>query len=434
MARKRKYSPLQVYLNSRLIGHLNRESNGAIKFKYDDRWLAWQHALPVSISLPLREDQFTGQEVSAVFDNLLPDDEPIRKRVAERVGAEGTDAFSLLTVIGRDCVGALQFLPEGELPTNTNELTGRELSNDEIGKLLDNLDSTPLGIHSENDFRISVGGAQEKTALLYHDNKWIEPTGTTPTTHIIKPQIGKLPNGMDLSNSVENEFVCLKLLKNFGLRTAHVEMLSFNDRKALVIDRFDRKWNDSGILLRVPQEDCCQALSCPPTKKYQSGGGPGINEIMDLLLGSDEPTIDRNDFFKAQILFWLVGATDGHAKNFSLALSSQGRFRMTPIYDVLTAQPCFDGNQLSHNEFKLAMRVGNSNQYNVERIRARHFIDTGVSCGLSRGTVADIFSEIHEESEPALRSTFDSLPPDFPPELIDSLSNAVIHRLARLTD
>jgi len=132
--------------------------------------------------------------------------------------------------------------------------------------------------------------AQEKTALLYHDGRWIEPTGTTPTTHIIKPQIGRLPNGMDLRDSVENEYLCLKLVENFGLRVAKAQITIFQDQKALVIERFDRLWARDGRLIRLPQEDCCQALSVPPTRKYQNEGGPGIVEIMGILRGSDEPT------------------------------------------------------------------------------------------------------------------------------------------------
>ncbi|SHK50965.1 HipA N-terminal domain-containing protein [Shimia gijangensis] len=178
----------------------------------------------------------------AVFDNLLPDSDLIRRRVAERVGAEGVDAFSLLSQIGRDCIGALQFLPDGQEPQPMSELTGEPVDDDQIGAILSDLDLAPLGIRRENDFRISVAGAQEKTALLRKDGQWIEPTGTTPTTHIIKPQIGRQPNGMDLSDSVENEYLCLKLMEAFGLRAANVEMAQFGDKQALVVERFDRRW------------------------------------------------------------------------------------------------------------------------------------------------------------------------------------------------
>ncbi|MFK7855966.1 MAG: type II toxin-antitoxin system HipA family toxin [Granulosicoccus sp.] len=432
MARRRTYNPLNVFVNSRQVGVLEREKSGAINFIYVDSWLDWHPAFPISISLPLREDRYIGAEVTAVFENLLPDYEPIRKRVAERVGANGTDAFSLLTEIGRDCIGALQFIPDSVMPQPSNELTGRELSDTDIGNILNQLDVTPLGIRRESEFRISIAGAQDKTALLFHQGQWIEPTGATPTTHIIKPQIGKLSSGMDLSKSVENEFLCMKLMESFGLKTAHVEIAQFDKHKALIIERFDRKWSSSGLITRLPQEDCCQALSIPPTRKYQSEGGPGIVEIMNILGGSDEPGKDRYDFFKAQILFWLIGATDGHAKNFSLALSSQGRFRTTPLYDVLTLQPSYDKKQIPRKDFKMAMRVGRSNQYNVENIVGRHFQDTGVQSGLSRQTINDIFEDISTSADSALQKTADSLPDTFPKVIFKSVSEAIKSRLPKL--
>jgi len=220
MGRKRSYTPLNVFLNSRLVGQLAREPSGGVSFSYAPAWLGWEHRMPVSLSLPLQETRYNGAPVMAVFDNLLPDSDLIRRRVAERVGAEGVDAFSLLSQIGRDCVGALQFLPDGQEPQPMSELTGEHVDEAHIGAILSDLDLAPLGIRRENDFRISVAGAQEKTALLRKDGQWIEPTGTTPTTHIIKPQIGRLPNGMDLSDSVENEYMCLKLMEAFGLRTS----------------------------------------------------------------------------------------------------------------------------------------------------------------------------------------------------------------------
>jgi serine/threonine-protein kinase HipA len=433
MGRKRSYVPLNIFLNARHVGQLLRESTGAVSFSYDPTWLAWEHRMPISLSLPLRKDRFVGAPVMAVFDNLLPDNEPIRRRVAERVGAAGTDAFSLLSEIGRDCVGALQFLPDGVEPAPPSILTGEPVTDDQICATLKDLDVTPLGIRKENSFRISVAGAQEKTALLKKDGQWIEPTGTTPTTHIIKPQIGKLNNGMDLSNSVENEYLCLKVMEGFGLQAAQTEIGNFGDQKALVIERFDRRWTDKGHLIRLPQEDFCQALSIPSTIKYQSDGGPGVVEIMEVLRRSDEPTKDRLDFFKANILFWLMGATDGHAKNFSISLLPGGRFHMTPFYDVLTLQPTADARQIESKDFKMAMRLGKSKNYKVRDIIGRHIQETGLQAGLSREAISAVFEDIHKSAHAALDKTFSMLPDDFPAILTDSISAAFDARLKHLS-
>jgi serine/threonine-protein kinase HipA len=154
MARKSTYAPLNVYLNARLVGSLQREPSGAIDFKYHPSWLGWEHAFPVSLSLPLREDRYVGEPVIAVFDNLLPDNEDIRRRVAARARADGIDAYSLLSAIGRDCVGALQFLPDGDDPGKAGEIEAKPISNEEIAQTLGNLASAPLGLGEDKGFRI----------------------------------------------------------------------------------------------------------------------------------------------------------------------------------------------------------------------------------------------------------------------------------------
>lgn len=239
---------------------LRREATGAIDFQYGHGWLDWRGTFPVSLSLPLREERCIGTSVINVFDNLLPDNDAIRNRIAERVGAEGTDAFSLLTALGQDCVGALQFLPDGTDPGTVGGTDGKPVSEDEVAYIIKNLAAAPLGMGEDEDFRISIAGAQEKTALLRKDGHWFKPTGTTATTHILKPQIGELPNGIDLSNSVENEYLCLKLLEAMGVPTANVEITDFGERRTLIVERFDRLWTKDGRLLRLPQEDMPSAV------------------------------------------------------------------------------------------------------------------------------------------------------------------------------
>lgn len=432
MGRKRTYVPLDVFMNRRHVGQFFRDPDGAFAFTYAPDWLAWENTMPVSRSLPLRPERYVGPPVIAVFDNLLPDSDDIRRRVATRVGADGLDAYSLLARIGRDCVGALQFLPEGEVPEANDVLTGDPLSDNRIAAMLNDLKRTPLGIERERDFRISIAGAQEKTALLFNDGQWILPTGTTPTTHILKPAIGTLPNGMDLTDSIENEHFCLRLFAAFGLPVARTEIATFAGTKVLVIERFDRLRARDGRLIRLPQEDCCQALSVPPTRKYQNEGGPGIIEICELLQGSDEPIRDRANFFKANVLFWLIGATDGHAKNFSIALMPGGRFTMTPLYDVLTVQPSLDAGQLQIKDMKLAMRVGKSRHYKVSEILGRHFVETGMAAGFSREQIAQIFRDIEARAEEVFTKAQAEMSADFPTAMFASVKRGFDQRISRL--
>lgn len=434
MARRRRHVPLRVLLNDRLVGHLHKAPGGEIGFRYDESWLAWQPALPVSLSLPLREEAYRGEPVVAVFENLLPDSDDLRRRVAERVGAGGTDAYGLLAAIGRDCVGALQFVASEEdrrddpVPAATTAVRGEVLDEGAIEKLLKGLRQTPLGLSRDDEFRISVAGAQEKTALLWSGGKWLKPHGTAPTTHILKPRIGELGPGVDFSDSVENEWYCLKLAAAFGLPVCEAEIRAFGETAALVVRRFDRRWRRDGRLLRLPQEDFCQALSVPPARKYQSEGGPGLGQILDLLKGSDRPAEDRVTVLEAQILFWLIGATDGHAKNFSLFLGPGGSYRLTPLYDVLTAQPSLDAGQIRKNRFKLAMSVGRSRHYRIDEIARRHFEETGREAGLPRSLGRLAIERMADMVEEALAEVENVLPSGFPEEIHTSVARAVRQR------
>ncbi len=429
MARHRRHAPLRVLLNNALVGVLLKSSDGAVEFRYEAEWLGREHAIPVSLSLPLREEAFRGAPVFAVFENLLPDSEVLRRRVAERVGAQGTDVYSLLAEIGSDCVGALQFVPL-DLPVPEGaQIEGEPVSSREIGAILNNLSQAPLGLSPNQEFRISVAGVQDKTALLLHEGQWLRPTGATPTTHLLKPQIGRLPNGIDLSQSVENEYFCLKLLAACGLPAAAAEVRRFAGTKALVVERFDRRLTETGRLLRLPQEDCCQALSIPPSRKYQNEGGPGMVEILTLLKGSDRPQEDQKTFLKAQILFWLIGATDGHAKNFSIFLGPRGRFYLAPLYDVLTVQPAFAARQILRKQIKLAMSVGDGRHYQIAYIKRRHFLQTVQRAGLPATLASDALEEIVGVAESALDTVQSRLPRDFPSAIPDAVRQGMQTRM-----
>ena len=438
MPRKRQHLPLRVLLNNRLVGHLLKDPGGAIRFRYDPSWLGWHQAIPVSLSLPLREDAYKGAVVVAVFENLLPDSDQLRRRVAEKVGADGTDSYSLLAQIGRDCVGALQFIPEHEdgdpAPDGADPslIRGEVVDDREIENILKNLTQAPLGLGREQEFRISVAGAHEKTALLWHEGKWLKPHGTTPTTHLFKTQIGTLPNGIDLSASVENEWYCLKLLAAFGLPVSVAEIRTFGKTKALVVERFDRRWTSDGRLLRLPQEDMCQALSVPPSRKYQNEGGPGMVDILALLKSGDIPAQDQKTFLKAQVLYWLMGATDGHAKNFSIFLGPGGRFQLTPLYDVLTAQPSLDAGQIARKQMKLAMSVGSDRQYTIGFIEGRHFIQTAERAGLSAALAQAALEEVAKEAEQAMDAVAKLLPAGLLETIHVCVHKAMKSRLAKI--
>jgi serine/threonine-protein kinase HipA len=435
MARRKAHAPLRVLINNRLVGRLYKEANGAVSFQYDQSWLDWSPAFAVSMSLPLRETAYSGDPVVAVFDNLLPDNPNVRRRVAERMGAQGTDYFSLLEAIGRDCVGAMQFLPENAPQDAEPCIRGEFVSDQEIEALLASLATAPLGVDKEQDFRISIAGAQEKTALLRYDGRWMRPIGTTPTTHLLKPQLGEIPTAfgpIDMAASVDNEHYCLKLLEAFGLNVAPTEIVTFGNRRVLVVERFDRLWRSSSQLLRLPQEDCCQALGVPSARKYQNNGGPSAVDILTLLQRADEPQKDQAAFFKSQILFWLIGATDGHGKNFSIFLKPEGRYALTPFYDVLSAQPAFDQRQIPNNKYKLAMSAGKNRHYRVLEMMGRHFVQTGKEAGLGMTIMRNAIAELLDLASSAPDKTRAKMPNDFAHPIHESIAGALTKRLPHL--
>ncbi len=423
MAKRGRSGTMTVLLNGRLVGLLRLAASGAISFSYDAEWLAWEHAMPISVSLPLREEAHQGAPVIAYLENLLPDNQAIRERVGARVRAGGTDAWHMLEKIGRDCVGALQFVSGTR--SEPEPLAGEHVTDAQIAAMLRNLTNAPLGIDADDDFRISIAGAQEKTALLRQDGAWIRPWRLTPTTHILKTQLGVLPAGIDLSDSVENEFLCLEFCRAMGLDVAQTEIVDFEDVRSLVVTRFDRRWTRDGRLIRLPQEDFCQALSVPPSQKYQMDGGPGIVEGIGLLAGSDDPAMDQRAFFRAQVLFWLLGATDGHAKNFSIALRPGG-FRLTPLYDVLTAQKAVDDGQIRQNRMRLAMAV--DGHYRINEVVPRHFLQAAKAARYGVALAEEILADVGPKIEPALDKTLTALPLGFPQPLADSVVRGIRHR------
>ena len=280
-----------------------------------------------------------------------------------------------------------------------------------------------------------MAGAQEKTALLWHEGRWHQPLGATPTTHIFKLPIGAAHTGIDLSTSVENEWLCSLIMRAYGIETASCSMASFGRYRVLIVERFDRKLAEDGNWwIRLPQEDLCQATATPPGLKYEADGGPGIRRIMDLLLGSITPAADRRDFLKTQIVFWLLCAIDGHAKNFSFFLLPQGDYRLTPRYDVLSAHPVpgHGAGKLSTRKVKMAMAVEGSNRhYHWDRILRRHWAETARRCG-AQHDIDGIIDEVIAMTPQVLGAANTQIPKDFPAVVSDNIFKGVEQAVKRL--
>ncbi|WP_318465534.1 type II toxin-antitoxin system HipA family toxin [Photobacterium leiognathi] len=428
---------LTVAMNGILVGSLTKASSGAISFQYDPSWLSRPGARAISLSMPLRHDAYHGDIPYNFFDNLLPDNEEIRSRIQSRFQAATKRPFDLLSKIGSDCVGAIQlYSPQNSLQ-NVRQIQAEPLTESRMAQVLRGYQSdAPLGMLDDmDDFRISIAGAQEKTGLLWYQNQWHLPLGSTPTSHILKLPIGILPHkNIDLSDSCENEWLCLKIAAAFGFEVNDANIIYVEEVKALALTRFDRRWSQDGSwLMRLPQEDMCQALGVAPALKYESDGGPNIANIMQFLLGSRTSTQDREVFFKAQILFWLLAAIDGHGKNFSLFLEPESRYSMTPLYDIISAYPLMDSNSIPKQKAKMAMALtGTKKYYKWQTIQPRHFLSTAKAVGFSTQRANELMSEMKNKAPSVIDKVRQQLPNDFPTEISESIFNGVLKQAGRL--
>ena len=403
----------------------------------------------LSLSLPFMPGNIAhrGPHVRAWSENLLPDSKDIRERMAHRYRADSTDAFDLLAEADRDCAGALQILPDRTSGTASSGVAPGGEPNDR-----------GPGDHAAASHHHAAGAGPRgrRRRPPYLDRRrpgedgppadgwqWYLPHGATPTTHILKLPLG-LIGGMrlDMRHSVENEWLCARILAAYGLPVATCEPLVFEDMKVLAVERFDRAWwvapQGDRRLVRLPQEDMCQAKGLPPTAKYEADGGPGIDAIFQLLEGSLAREHDRRAFFQGQVLFWMLCATDGHAKNFSLVIRPGVRYQLAPLYDALSAYPVLGErpSKISSHKAKLAMAVRTKNaHWKVKDILRRHWLELGTRHGVvtadgrpAQAVVDDLVARTPE----ALAQVRAQLPHGFPADVADSILEGVQGAAARL--
>jgi len=440
MGRRSRARALSVWVNGKLAGEWRIPARGETEFQYDSTWVESEEGRPLSLALPFSLDRgsIKGRPVECYFDNLLPDADQIRKRVQDRFHTESRDAFDLLAAIGRDCVGAVQLLASDDQPKDVHTIDAAPLSEAEVEQALIHTvaPASATGQFADSDFRISIAGAQEKTAFLRHDGKWCRPLGATPTTHIFKLPLGMV-GGMqaDMRTSVENEWLCARILHAYGLPVASCEIGRFGSQKVLIVRRFDRQLHSSGkYWLRLVQEDFCQATATPSSMKYESDRGPGSLDIARILRGSVNRDADLTCLLKAQILFWMLAATDGHAKNFSIRILDQGRFQLTPLYDVLSIWPIIgEGpNKISWHNAKLAMSVrGKNKHYLLKNIQRRHFNAMAAQCGVDE-TAESLIREILAATPAVIASVQKDLPKEFPQHLLDAILQGLMKSAEQL--
>jgi serine/threonine-protein kinase HipA len=417
---------LLVLLDGREVGNV-RQIRGRLSFAYADSWRSAQGAYPLSLSMPLAAQEHPHGAIEPFIWGLLPDNEFVLNRWAKQFHVSPRNAFALISHVGEDCAGAVQFVTPDrrEEMTTAPPVETQWLTETEVASRLRVLQSDASAGRAPSDTgQFSLAGAQPKTALLFDGQRWGVPSGRTPTTHILKPPTG----GFD--GHAENEHLCLKLAQALGLPTANSEVRKFENVTAIVVERYDRvnisklavqeaalaaakaaevamhagsndpnsaaraaqlvaeivdaaasakslsEFAKTTQVYRVHQEDFCQALRIHPSLKYQNDGGPGPRQIVELLRANASsanrskdqriPTAKEDDvstFLDALILNWLIGGTDAHAKNYSILIGGGGLVRLAPLYDIASVLAYDD---IDPKKAKLAMKIGQ--EYKLQSI------------------------------------------------------------------
>ena len=377
---------LVAVLGDDIIGHLYEDNTGKPQFEYTDQWKENPDAIPLSLSLPLASEKHDSDMVSAVIWGLLPDNEYTLQRWATQFQVSARNPFALLSHVGEECAGAVAFIKPDSLDQwfNSSSDDRQYLDDYEIAKRLRLLrqDSGATRLSGDTG-QFSLAGAQPKTALSFIDGQWSVPYGKAATTHILKP-----PSN-DFVGYAENEHFCLRLASELELPTTETAIIHFEDEIAIRVVRYDRDIQ-SGSVIRIHQEDCCQALGVMPQIKYQNQGGPSPKDIVDLLRQySSKPKEDVETFFRALVLNWLIGGTDAHAKNYSLLLDRTGKARLAPLYDISSILPY---PEINRHKLKLSMKIGSS--YLWEKISFRHWLNLMDELELDREYAAYMILEM----------------------------------------
>jgi len=387
---------LNIYWDNELVGHLCQTAGQGMSFQYSTAYLAAAQSRAISLTLPLRAAAFP--EATSWFANLLPEGE-IRGHIARRFGISERNEFAILKAIGGECAGALRLLPDSSANTAAGEL--HPLPWDELeARIASSSRPSLLALAlNETELRLSLAGAQDKLPVHLCDGQLALPSGSSASTHLLKIASGGLP---DL---VQNELFCLTLARLVGLDIPHAEMAK-TKTPILLIKRYDRVISPEGQVLRLHQEDFCQALGVPAESKYENEGGPSLAQIFAVLArGSRNPLPDKRDLLTWVLFNYIIGNADTHAKNISLLYGRPGttdELHLAPFYDLVCTE-VYD-----HLSKKLAQKIGG--EYRHKYIASRHWDRFAAAIGVKPKYLHSLGLELCrriEETAPALAAETD---------------------------
>ena len=394
---------LAVWLYGDQVATIDRDRRGP-RLTYTARAMEqYELGTPLlTLALPVAPRTYPPGVVRSYLDGLLPEGEA-RSSIARDVGESPDDTFGLIRALGRDCAGAVIIQPADDpSPPEATTTTAEPLTIDEIGDLVSNLRSAPLGVGGR--VRISLAGVQEKLVLTRMPNgEWGRPVDGTPSTHILKPQVAQFPA------IVENEAICMRIAKHLGLEVANVETTEVAGRKLVVVERYDREISTDGAVARIHQEDLCQALGVAPAAKYEEDGGPSLARIAKTFATVATPdSLER--LLAAVVVNVLVGNGDAHAKNFSLLHERSGALRLSPLYDLVCTR--------HYGDDRLAMSIDGVRR--TDRVTTDRIVNEAAKWGVGRRFATDFIAHLLERAEDAVAAAQDETN-GVPPALVTKI-------------
>lgn len=381
---------LNVFFGNEKAGALESTENRGVIFSYDEKYLQNKNAIPLSASLPLQIGEFRQNQCMPFFSGLLPE-EDFRRKIADYLHISETSTLKLLEALGGECAGLVSILPEENAVSQPdlyllNAENYEPLEDSRLKDFIEKMNSRPL-IKADKNLRLSLAGAQEKLALANLDGKWYLPVNGAPSTHILKPsRIGSL------SSLAQNEYICMKLAKHFGLPVPEVDLMNIAGKDIFVVERYDRIKKEDSIQ-RIHQEDFCQALGIMSASKYQNDGGPGIADILDVIKKNcTVPALETQKFLSYVIFNYLIGNCDSHGKNYSLLYKNKS-VELAPLYDAVSTV-IYPG--LTD---KLSMKIGN--HYEIQKVTKEDFSLLAENLNIKKSVISKIFDEFKSKSHNA---------------------------------
>ncbi|MBR6199197.1 MAG: type II toxin-antitoxin system HipA family toxin [Spirochaetales bacterium] len=406
---------LNVYFGQKLAGRLFSTDNRGVIFQYDETYLSDPQSKPLSLSLPLQKAEYSQAKCLPFFAGLLPEGES-RRKIAQYFQVSENSTIKLLEILGGECAGLISVVSEDEdaaAPNNyrINESNYQVLSENDLELMIKQLPQKPL-IKSNNKLRLSLAGAQEKIALARFDNKWHLPINGAPSTHILKPT-----RDGELSSLAQNEYICMRLAKMLGLPVPDIDLINIADKDIFVVSRYDRIQTDTEIM-RLHQEDFCQALGVMNDLKYENDGGPSIADIYSCIRANMTiPIIDCRQFLRQIIFNFLIGNCDAHSKNYSVLYDK--KTKLAPLYDAVSTAIYPDLTS------KLSMKIGN--HYELDKIDKEDFILMSQKIDIAPNVIFDIAADLGKHFEQAVTSLQNDDKADN--NLLDKICSGISSRL-----